>query len=88
MGILEFAVIFCLVVAMYNLQQMKMALNNKGFAVSMFSSWLADYRNFKGLIEKELDQSAKIKYQQTLNGFHFSLAGMALFAGMILFNRL
>ncbi len=88
MGMLEFALIFCAVIALYNIQQIKMVLKDKGYKVDMLTGWLSDYRNFKGLIQKEPDQKAKIKYQQTLNGLLFSLGGLVFFAAMVLRNRL
>ena len=88
MGLLEFAVIFSTVIALYNLQQIKMILKDKGYAVDMLTGWLSDYRHFKGLIQKEPDQKVKIKYQQILNGLHFSLGGIFFFVALVLHNRL
>jgi hypothetical protein len=88
MGMLEFALIFCAVIALYNIQQIKMVLKDKGYKVDMLTGWLSDYRHFKGLIQKEPDQKAKVKYQQTLNGLLFSLGGLVFFAAMVLRNRL
>jgi len=84
MGLFEFALLFSAVVALYNFQQIKMALKQKGYAVEMFTGWLRDYRQFKALIEEETDQKNKISYQKNLNGLHFSLMGMAVFAVLIL----
>ena len=88
MGLLEFALIFSAVIALYNLQQIKMTLKDKGYTVAMLTGWLSDYQQFKGLIEKEPDQKVKIKYQQILNGLYFSLGGIVVFAAMVLRNRL
>ncbi len=88
MGLLEFAVIFSVIVALYNLQQIKIVLKNKGYAVDMLTGWLGDYRQFKELTHKESDPKVKIKYQKILNGLHFSLAGLVFFAAMILSRRL
>lgn len=84
MGLFEFAFLFSAVVALYNFQQIKIALKNRGHAVEMFTGWMRDYRQFKTLIEEESDQKRKIEYQKNLNGLHFSLMGMAVFAVFIL----
>ena len=84
MGLFEFACLFSAIVALYNFQQIKMALKDKGYTVEMFSGWLRDYRQFKALIENEPDQKCKINYQKNLNTLHFSLLGMLLFAVLIL----
>jgi hypothetical protein len=88
MGLLEFAIILSVTIALYNLQQIKMILKNKGFTVDAFKGWLEDYRRFKGLIRNEPDPQVKIKYQKILNGLHFSLAGGAVFTMIVLINRL
>ena len=46
MGMLEFAIILSVTIALYNLQQIKMILKNKGFTVDAFKGWLEDYRRF------------------------------------------
>ncbi len=84
MGLIEFAFLFSAVVALYNFQQIKMALKDKGCTIEMFSGWLRDYRQFKALIEDEPDQKRKIGYQKNLNTLHFSLLGMLLFAVLLL----
>lgn len=84
MGLFEFALLFSAVVALYNFQQIKIALKNKGYTVEMFTGWMRDYRQFKVLIEEESDQKRKIEYQKNLNGLHFSLIGMAIFAVLLL----
>lgn len=84
MGLFEFALLFSAVVALYNFQQIKIALKNRGHAVQMFSGWMRDYRQFKTLIEEESDQKRKIEYQKNLNGLHFSLLGMVIFAVLLL----
>lgn len=84
MGLFEFALLFSAVVALYNFQQIKMALKDKGYTVDMFTGWLRDYRQFKTLIENEPDQKRKIEYQKNLNGLHFSLLGFIIFAVLIL----
>jgi hypothetical protein len=84
MGLLEFALIVSIVIALYNFQQIKSILRDKGYVVSAFSGWLQDYRRFKGLIPKESDRKVQLKYQQILNGLLFSLIGVGLFAFMIL----
>ena len=86
MGWYEFAFLFSAVVALYNFQQIKMALKKNGYPIEMFTGWLRDYRQFKVLIENESDQSRKIDYQKSLNTLHFSLLGM-LFFGVIVIRQ-
>ena len=88
MGLLEFAVIFCVIYALYNLQQIKITLKEKGLTVDVIKGSLGDYRKFKDLIRDEPDQNIKMKYQKILNGFHFALFGIVLFAIIILRGRL
>jgi len=88
MGLLEFALIFSVIYALYNLQQIKITLKEKGFTVDVIKGSLGDYRKFKDLIRNEPDQNIKMKYQKILNGFHFALFGIVLFAIMILRVRL
>lgn len=83
MGLLEFALIVSIVIALYNVQQIKGILKDKGYVVSAFSGWLEDYRRFKGLIPKESDQKVQLKYQQILNGLLFSLIGVVAFTLML-----
>ncbi len=87
MSLFEFALIFSVVIAIYNIQQIKITLKQKGYAVEMFSGWLKDYQTFKSLIQSESDQKTKVKYQQILNGLHFSLGGTVLFAALIIHRR-
>ncbi len=88
MGLLEFALIFTVVFTLYNLQQIKITLKEKGLIVDVIKGSLGDYRKFKDLIRNESDQILKMKYQKILNGLHFSLLGIVLFAIMILRLRL
>jgi len=88
MDLLEFALIFTVIVALYNLQQIKITLKEKGLTVDVIKGSLGDYRKFKDLIRNEPDQQSKMKYQRILNGLHFSLFGLVLFAIMILRVRL
>jgi hypothetical protein len=88
MGLLEFALIFAVVFTLYNLQQIKITLKEKGLAVDVIKGSLGDYRKFKDLIRNESDQSLKIKYQKILNGLYFSLFGIVLFVIMIVRHRL
>jgi len=88
MGLLQLAVVFSVIVALYNLQQIKIALKDKGYAVDIFTGWIRDYRQFKSLIQKEPDPKVKAKYQKILNGLHFSVAGSIFFVLMILSKRL
>ena len=88
MGLLEFALIFSIIIALYNLQQIKITLKEKGLTVDVIKGSLGDYRKFKDLIRNEPDQQSKMKYQRMLNGLHFSLFGLVLFAIIILRARL
>ena len=88
MGLLEFALIFTIIYALYNLQQIKITLKEKGFTVDVIKGSLGDYRKFKDLIRNEPDQEVKMKYQRILNGFHFALFGIVLFAIIMLRARL
>jgi hypothetical protein len=88
MGLLQLAVVFSVIMALYNLQQMKIALKDKGYPVEMLTGWIRDYRQLKDLIRKEPDPKGKIKYQKILNGLHFSLAGLIFFVAMILSKRM
>jgi hypothetical protein len=86
MSLFEMALIFSMIIALYNLQQIKMTLKEKGYTVDLMTGWLRDYRQFKGLIVEESDQKKKIDYQKTLNGLHFSLLGMVIFGMLLLRN--
>ena len=88
MGLLEFALIFSVIIALYNLQQIKITLKEKGLTVDVIKGSLGDYRKFKDLIRNEADQQSKMKYQRILNAFHFSLFGLVLFTIIILRVRL
>ena len=88
MGLLEFALIFTVVFTLYNLQQIKMILKEKGQTVDVIKGSLGDYRKFKDLIRDEPDQILKMKYQRILNGLYFSLLGLVFFTIMILRVRL
>jgi hypothetical protein len=88
MGMFELALIFSLIIALYNFQQIKIVLKDKGYPVEMFTGWLGDYRRFKALLQKETDHEVQIKYRKILNGLLFSLVGAVLFAILILKNRL
>ena len=88
MGLFELAMFVSVVVALYNLQQIKMILKDRGHTVDLLSGWLRDYRTFKSLIQSETDESIQIKYRKILNGLHFSLAGLFVFAALILRNRM
>ena len=88
MGLIEFAFIFSFVIALYNIQQMKMVPKDKGHTVDAFRGLLADHRKFKELLRTEPDEPRKIKYRQILNGLYFSLLGVILFGIMVLNARL
>ena len=88
MTLLEVALILSAIIFMYNLQQIKIALKEKGYTVEMLSGWMRDLRQFKAMIQSETDQKIKVKYQQTLNGLYFSLFGVVLFAAMVIHNRM
>ena len=65
MDLLEFALIFTVVFILYNLQQIKITLKEKGFTVDVFKGTLEDYRKFKDLIRNESNQTLKMKYQKS-----------------------
>ena len=88
MGLLEFALIFSVIIALYNVQQMKLVLKDKGHVVDMFKGLLGDHKKFKELMHSESDEKRKLKYRQTLNGLYFSLVGVILFGIMVLRARL
>lgn len=88
MSLFEIALVISIIIATYNLQQMKIALKQKGYDVEMFRGVVKDHRQFKELIRSEKEQKVKIKYQQTLNGLYFSLLGVVLFAALMLHQRL
>lgn len=88
MSLIEFALFFSVVIALYNVQKIKIILKEKGYPVDMLTGWMADYRQFKKLIEKEPDQKTKIKYQQILSGLLFSLGGLVFFVVMVFYNRI
>ena len=57
MGLFELAVFVSAIVALYNFQQIKIILKEKGYTVDMLSGWLRDYREFKALMLNETDES-------------------------------
>ena len=88
MGLLELAAFVSVIVALYNMQKIKIILKEKGQVVDMLSGWLRDHREFKNLMKNEPDESVKLKYRQILNGLYFSLAGAIVFTIMIIRNRM
>jgi len=88
MDLLEIVLIVSAIVALYNLQQIKMILKDKGYTVDPFTGWVKDYRRFRDLIQKETNETAKIKYQKIINGLFLSLGGLIFFAVMMLRERL
>lgn len=88
MGIYEFALVFSLVVVLYNYQQIKIILKDKGYPVEMLTGWLRDLRHFKEMLRKEKDQKKQAKYLKIINALYFALAGSGLFAILVLNQRL
>lgn len=88
MGIYEFALVFSLVVVLYNYQQIKIILKEKGYPVEMLTGWLRDLRQFKEMLRKEKDQKKQAKYLKIINALYFALAGSGLFAILVLNQRL
>lgn len=88
MNLLDIALVVSVIVALYNIQQLKITLKEKGFPVEMLSGWVDDYRNLKKLIRDEPDQKLKIKYQKILNGLFFSLAGTVVLLAMMIRERM
>ncbi len=88
MNLIGFALIVTIAVALYNVQQIKLILKEKGHAVEVFSGWLTDYRKFKELVRREVNQETRTRYQRILNGFHFSLAGFVFLIFLLFKERL
>jgi len=88
MNLMDFAMLFSLIIALYNLQQLKITLREKGYPVEMLTGWSKDYRQLKELIRKEPEEKVKIEYQKIINGLHFSLAGFVVLAVMVIRARL
>ena len=88
MSLFEIALVICIIIVVYNLQQMKIILKQKGYQVEMLTGMLRDHQQFKTLIQSETDQKTKIKYQQRLNGLYFALFGVVLFAFMVVKDRM
>ena len=88
LNLLEIALIVSIVVAVYNLQQIKMTLKSKGHSVDLFTGWIADYRRFKEMAHSDqTDEQERIKYQKILNGLHFSLMGLVFIGIMTLTQK-
>ena len=49
---MDFAMLFSLIIALYNLQHLKITLREKGYPVEMLTGWSKDYRQLKELIRK------------------------------------
>ncbi len=88
MGLVEYALLITLAVVLYNLQQLKMILKEKGYPVDMFTGWLQDYRQLKDLCQQARDEDERLKYQKILNGLHFSIAGLIFCIVLLLRDRL
>jgi hypothetical protein len=88
MNLLDLALLFSLIIALYNLQQIKITLKQKGYPVEMLTGWLKDYRLFKELIQKEPEEKTKLAYQKIINGLHFSLAGFVVLVVMAVRHRM
>jgi hypothetical protein len=87
LNLLEIALIVSIVVAVYNLQQIKMILKSKGHAVDLFTGWITDYRLFKEMAHSDkTDEQERMRYQKILNGLHFSLIGL-VFIGFMMFSQ-
>jgi prolipoprotein diacylglyceryltransferase len=86
-NLIGIALIVSVAVALYNLQQIKITLKEKGFAIEILTGWLSDYRRFKELIRHESNQQNKIRYQKIINGLHFSLAGVVFLLFLVLRDR-
>ena len=88
MNLLDLALLFSLIIALYNLQQLKITLKQKGYPVDMLTGWLKDYRLFKELIHREPQEKNRIEYQKIINGLHFSLAGFVVLIVMAIRQRM
>lgn len=88
MGMYDLALIISVAVVLYNFQQMKIILKQKGYPVAMLSGWRRDIRQFKEMLRKEKDQKNQAKYLKMINALYFALAGCGLFAILVLNQRL
>lgn len=75
----EIAVICPIVFGVYYIQQIKIALKERGAPVDMLGGWLADYRRIKKLVAgEETNERTRARYAALLNGLHLSLGFLAL----------
>lgn len=88
MNLLDLALLFSLIIALYNLQQIKITLKQKGYPVEMLTGWLRDYRLFREMIRKEPEEKVRLEHQKTINALHFSLAGFVVLVFMAVRHRI
>jgi hypothetical protein len=75
----EIAVICPIVFGVYYIQQIKIALKERGEPVELFSGWFADYRRIKKLAAgEEKNERVRVRYNTLINGLHLSLGFLAL----------
>jgi len=84
---LSIAILFSVIYIFYSLQQIKMILKEKGYAVDIFSNPFEDYKNFKMLVAREKETTLKARYQGILNGLHMSLIGTVVIAVYLIYGR-
>lgn len=75
----EIAVVCSIVFGIYYIQQIKIALKERGEPVEVFSGWLRDYRRIKRLAAgEEKNERARVRYSTLINGLHLSMGFFAL----------
>ena len=83
MGWLQVGLVGSIIFGFYYLQQIKITLKGRGHDVSMFTGWLADYRQFKQLAKDETDDRLKAEYAGILRGLYLSLAGLVVISYLL-----
>ncbi|HDI60217.1 MAG TPA: hypothetical protein ENF48_07695 [Desulfobacteraceae bacterium] len=75
----EIAVICPIVFGLYYIQQIKIALKERGEHVDLLGGWMADYRRLKKLAAgEEKNERIRSRYATLINGLHLSLGFLAL----------
>jgi hypothetical protein len=87
MSLMEVALVFSIIIAVYNFQQIKITLKERGYVVDLATGWIRDYKQYKKLVSEEPDDKVKVKLQARLNGLHFSLGGTVVIAYLIFSGR-
>lgn len=87
MNWLAIGLVGAVVFALHALQQIKMALKDKGYQVDMLTGWLEDYRKFKQLATEEPDETTRNQYQRILNGLYLALAGLVFIPVLMIMGK-